>query len=435
MLRISHRLAAASCILLTAFTTTACSHRTRPAPAAPTVATSIAQLGVIQPSVQLAGIVAPYENVAIQTTLTEPTDAVNVQEGDRVTQGEVLAQLDTADLQAMLAADVAAANGNQANTSHTIYQGSLTISQGVNTVRAAQAALTRDQDDLNRYQALYGNGYVSQQQVADQAATVRNDAATLASAQQAVQANGTLNSAGLQQSSVQQSKAQEQQALAQAQQERVQIAKATITSPINGVVVNRNLNPGEYPGTRQIFTLQQIDPIYAVLHGSGAQIANIQTGTRAIISSGDIGTAQYVGSVIGVLNQIAPGSTDFQVKILLQNPEQKLRPGMAVQGTIALPTIRGVRIPETAFTDDNHNAVLTVADDGTVKTVPVSERANDGTISIVSGITSGTRIVSDGQSSVGDGEKIVYQGESPAEENATPAPASSGAPHGRHASQ
>jgi RND family efflux transporter MFP subunit len=390
---------------------------------------------VIQPSVQLAGIVAPYENVAIQTTLTEPTDAVNVQEGDRVTQGEVLAQLDTADLQAMLAADVAAANGNQANTSHTIYQGSLTISQGVNTVRAAQAALTRDQDDLNRYQALYGNGYVSQQQVADQAATVRNDAATLASAQQAVQANGTLNSAGLQQSSVQQSKAQEQQALAQAQQERVQIAKATITSPINGVVVNRNLNPGEYPGTRQIFTLQQIDPIYAVLHGSGAQIANIQTGTRAIISSGDIGTAQYVGSVIGVLNQIAPGSTDFQVKILLQNPEQKLRPGMAVQGTIALPTIRGVRIPETAFTDDNHNAVLTVADDGTVKTVPVSERANDGTISIVSGITSGTRIVSDGQSSVGDGEKIVYQGESPAEENATPAPASSGAPHGRHASQ
>ena len=42
--------------------------------------------------------------------------------------------------------------------------------------------------------------------------------------------------------------AQEKVAMAQAQQVRVQIAKAAIVSPIDGVVVNRNLNPGEYPG-------------------------------------------------------------------------------------------------------------------------------------------------------------------------------------------
>ncbi len=53
----------------------------------------------------------------------------------------------------------------------------------------------------------------------------------------------------------------------------MQIAKATITSPIDGVVVNRNINPGEYPGNREIFTLQQVDPIYAVLHASSEQVA------------------------------------------------------------------------------------------------------------------------------------------------------------------
>ena len=64
-----------------------------------------------------------------------------------------------------------------------------------------------------------------------------------------MQANGSsLSAPGLQQSSVAQAKAQEEVALAQAQQIRVSISKATIISPIDGVVVNRNLNPGEYPG-------------------------------------------------------------------------------------------------------------------------------------------------------------------------------------------
>src|SRR5581483_9488870 len=103
MLPIFRRLPAAGCVLLAVCITTACSHRTRPTSPTATVTTSVAQFGSIQPSEQLAGIVAPYENVAIQTTLTEPTDTVNVQEGDHVTQGEVLAQLDTADLQATLA--------------------------------------------------------------------------------------------------------------------------------------------------------------------------------------------------------------------------------------------------------------------------------------------------------------------------------------------
>ena len=80
---------------------------------------------------------------------------------------------------------------------------------------------------------------------------------------------------GLQSSAVQQSAAQEQVAISQADQVRVQIAKAAIVSPINGVVVNRNINPGEYPGNREIFTLQQVDPIYAVLHASSEEIARI----------------------------------------------------------------------------------------------------------------------------------------------------------------
>ena len=401
---------------------TGCASHTAAPPAPPFVATAIASAGVIHPTQRLAGIIAPYENVAIQSTLTEPADSVPVQEGDTVTRGELLAQLDTADLQAQLEADLATATSQRAGTTHSEYQGSLNITTGIGQLSSAQAGvqqaranLQRDERDLERDESLLQSGYISEQQVQSQEATVRDDQASLRTAQadlvtarSTVVANGGIGSPGLQSSSVQQAAAQEQVAVAQADEVRVMIAKATIVSPVDGVVVNRNINPGEYPGTRQIFTVQQIDPIFAILHGSSDQVANIEPHASAQIQAPDPGGRDLLvtGSVIGVLNQIIPGSTDFEVKILIRNPAHALRPGMAVVGAVALPAVRGIRIPTTAFTDDNHDTIDVVTPMDTIKTVKVAELAGDGTTSIVTGVAPGTRVVADGQTSVGDGEKV-----------------------------
>ncbi len=408
---------------LTILVAAGCGRHAPAPPPPPFVGTTVAAFGTVNPSRALAGIIAPYENVAIQSTLAEPADTVVVQEGDVVRKGQVLAQLDTADLQAQLQSDMATANSNHANTSHTVFQGSLTIAQGVDALRSDEAAvgqaqqtLKNDQQNLDRDDNLLKQGYVSQQSVDQQATTVRNDQhvldaaqATLAGARSNVQANGSLGGSGLQAAAVQQSQAQEDVALAQARQVQVSIAKATIYSPIDGVIVNRNINPGEYPGNRQIFTIQQVDPVYAVLHGSSSQVADIKSGAPATIVASDVRQTRLAGSVIGVLNQVVPGSTDFIVKVLLPNPGHRLRSGTAVQGSVALPALRGVRVPETAFIDDNHNTLLTVGPDGTVKTAKVSEIGNDGVVSVISGIPSGTRVVSNGQTSVGDGEKVSYR--------------------------
>lgn len=402
-----------------------CAGRSGPGPSpAPYVDTTVTSFGSIEPARQLAGVVAPYQNVAIQSTLAEPAYAVYVREGDRVHSGEVLARLDTSDLQAQLESDLATANSNHANTVHTVYQGSLNISQGQDTFRADEAALRQAQQtlsndtlNLTRDQKLLAQGYVSQQSVDAQQTLVRNDQqavntanSNVSAAQSAVTANGSLSGSGLQASAVQQSAAQEKVALAQADQVRVQIAKATIVSPIEGVVVNRNLNPGEYPGNRELFTLQQVDPIYAVLHASSEQVARIENDALATVTAADLnGTARFHGRVTGVLNQINPGSTDFQIKVLLANPGQRLRPGMVVQGNVATLPIRGVRVPVAAFTDDNHDAVMTVQPGDTVKTVKVAEVGSDGTNSVVTGIGTGTRIVSNGQMSLGDGERVSYK--------------------------
>ncbi|MBV8150213.1 MAG: efflux RND transporter periplasmic adaptor subunit [Candidatus Eremiobacteraeota bacterium] len=387
------------------------------------MATTVASDGPINPGEQLPGLIAPYENVAIQSTLSEPADAVYVQEGDRVHRGQVLAELNTSDLQAQLQSDLATAHSNAAATTHTVYQGGLTISQGIDQLHSAQAAarqaqttLSLDTLTLSRDRQLLSSGYISQQTIDQVQTQVHNDQqalrsaqAALASAQSNVQANGTLGSSGLQQSAVEQSKANEAVALANAQQVRTQIAKATIVSPIDGVVVNRNINPGEYPGTRQIFTLQQVDPVYAVLRGSGSQIARIVAGARATVTVSDLQGARFSGPVIGILNQIVPGSTDFQVKVRLENASGRLRPGMSILGGVSLPSVYGVRVPLTAFTDDNHNALMSVDADGIVHTLHVVEVADDGRNAVVRGLSAGTRVVNDGQTSVGDGEKVAVK--------------------------
>lgn len=416
---------AGSLLLLPATALAGCSHPAGPAAQpAPFVATSVVSVGAIDPREQIPGLIAPYQNVAIQSTLTEPADDVYVQEGDRVHIGQVLARLDTADLQAQLQSDVATAHANAASTTHTVYSGSLSISQGVDQLHSAQAAeqqaqktLAFDTLTLQRDEQLLRQGFIAQQTVDQFETTVHNDQqalrtaqANVASAQSNVQANGSsVNAPGLQQSSIEQAKAQEAVALANAQQIRVQIAKATIVSPINGVVVNRNLNPGEYPGTRQIFTLQQVDPVYAVLQASGLQVAQISSHATASIVVSDLGGKQVSGPVVGVLNQIVPGSTNFQVKVQLDNRANKLRPGMSVLGHVNLPSVRGARVPVTAFTDPNHDRVLTVDAQGTVHAVSVTEVADDGTTAVVRGLQNGTRIVNDGASSVGDGEKVAIK--------------------------
>jgi len=418
-------LAAATC-LAAAFLLDGCGKSAAKPPQPPTVSTAVAQSGTIYPNELLPGLIAPFQNVAISSTLVEPALQVDVAEGDRVRRGEILAVLDTTDLRAQMEADIAQAKSDAAGATHTSDQGLLTIQQSQQSVVNTQEALTqarqtlaRDSLDLSRYQQLDAKGYIAQQQVAQQLALVRNDraavnsaAASVRSAQEQVVSNGTLqNPNGLQASSVAQAVALEKVALAQADQIRASIAKATIYSPIDGVVVNRNLNVGEYPGTRQIFTLQQVDPIYAILHASGTQVASVAVGTPAKIVASDLGALgrNQTGRVAGVLNEVNPGSTDFQIKVLLRNPSGKLRPGMAIEGNVALPPLTGVKIPATAFLDDNHDTIMTVGDDSTVKTVKVQEAGNDGTVAVVSGIAPGTRVVSDGQTSVGDGEKVAVR--------------------------
>jgi RND family efflux transporter MFP subunit len=394
-----------------------CSHAQQPRKVALAKVPVIAAApGSVTPRSTLGGLIVPFQNVQITSTLVEPADTVSVEEGDHVSKGQVIAQLDTQDLVAQLQSALGTAASDEAKTKSTYLQAGLTIAQNGNTINAGQAAvrqaqqtLATDRVNLTRDGQLVKQGYLAQQAYDQQATLVANDAQAVRSAQvtlqntvSQVQTNGT-TSTGLQGATVAAAKADEQTAIGAANQLRVQIAKAAITSPIDGVVVNRNLNPGEYPGTRQIFTLQESDKVYAVLNGSGGQIVGVKTGSPVHIISTDRATLNGTAAVSAVLDQLTPGSTNFVIKAVLPNPGDRFHSGMVVTGLVSQPQTSGVRIPRTAFTDDTQTTVQTIINSA-IKTLPVTLVAEDGKYAVVEGLHNGEFVVVNGQLGLSDGQ-------------------------------
>lgn len=385
-------------------------HSASSLPARPAITTAVAQQGTVQPTEILPGTIAPFQNVAISNTLAEPASAVFVQEGQTVHRGEVLAVLATDDLRANLEALRKAYVVAQTHIAQMRYQANLAILQGGDQVRSAHAALQQAQatlaqaeSDYARDKDLFNQGAIAQQTLQQQATLVTTDAkavqsaqATLSSAIANQEVNGTMQD-GLQAANIANAIAAAQSAEAQADQIRAQIAKATIISPVDGIVVNRNLNPGEYPGTRTLFILQEITTVYAMLNAASGQTLDIPIGAPVQVSGQVLGTRTFQGRVEAVLDQVIPGSTNFTVKVAVPNPNHVLRSGMAILGKIASPAVSGLAIPATAFVDDSRTSVLAMKAGGP-QVVSVRQIATDGATSIVTGLAPGEQVVINGQS-------------------------------------
>ncbi len=391
-------------------------------PAAIPVHVATATLRTMQPTETVAGLIAPRRSVALSSSLPEPALAVYVREGMHVNKGQILAVLATDDLRATLAAAQQTVAADRAKTLQVTFasreafaQGSSGVISAQSTVLQARATLAEDDLNLKRYAVLFKQGYLSLQTLDAQRTRVLGDQQALLAAQAkeraaaaAQSANGTQNQ-GLLASNIAAAQAQARVDQAQAQAIRAQIARATIRSPIAGIVVNRNLNPGEYPAGRQIFTLQETSSVYAVLGATSAQAFAVRPGAPAIVTRSDGSNGRSArGVVTAVLPQVAPGSTDFTVKVSFPNPSGRWQAGMPVVATVALRPVRGIEIPSSAFLNDRDDSVFVVSRGRVVKT-RVQELASDPGQSLVRGLAPGTRVVANGGLGLTNGARVAPQ--------------------------
>lgn len=236
-----------------------------------------------------------------------------------------------------------------------------------------------------------------------------------------------LEAAELQYSSEQQSLEQAQQALAQATADYTKaqddLSKTTIYSPLSGRVIALNAEQGEVvvsgtmnnPGS-VIGTIADLSEILAEVDVDENEIVHVRENQSAKVKVDALGDHVYPGRVVeigssGYSKPSQPDVTFFKVKVLLDQPDESLRPGMSARADIEtetkadalavpiqavvdrLPLDAAKTPPGTPKPDEVDTVFVVVA--GKVEQRAVQTGLSDASwVELVSGVAEGDSVVS-----------------------------------------
>ncbi len=111
-------------------------------------------------------------------------------------------------------------------------------------------------------------------------------------------------------------------------QARERLKMRTIKSPIDGVVVDRALSPGEYVGEGPILTVAQIDPLKVEVIVPVERLGSIAVGTEAEVRPEAPVGGTYRAKVTIVDRVVDAASGTFGVRLELPNPDGRLPAGL-----------------------------------------------------------------------------------------------------------
>lgn len=117
----------------------------------------------------------------------------------------------------------------------------------------------------------------------------------------------------------------------QLQEARERLSLRTIVSPVNGVVVERHLGPGEYIGEGSIMKVACINPLNVEVIVPVARYGTITKGMKAEVLPQDPPGGSYQGQVVIVDEVIDAASGTFGVRVQLPNPKHRLPAGVSCQ--------------------------------------------------------------------------------------------------------
>jgi HlyD family secretion protein len=297
------------------------------------------------------GEIVLYGNVDLrQVSLafkdSERIAQVLAQEGERVREGQVLAELDTTTL-ALRVSQAQAQMEAQEQVLRRLEAGSRPeeINQARAQVQAAQAELQLAQQQFERLQSTRdstaGRG-VSQQDVDAAEARRKVAQAQLDSARQSEQ----LAVSGPREEDIAQARAQSNVARANLALLQQQLVDAQLKAPITAVVRSRLLEAGDMASPqRPVFTLAITDPKWVRAYVQGTDLARVRPGMAAQVRIE--GVAAPLGGSIGFIASVAEftpktvqtedlrSSLVYEIRVLVEDPDDLLRLGMPATVNIA----------------------------------------------------------------------------------------------------
>ena len=282
---------------------------------------------------------------------------VPVAEGDRVKQGDLIARLDTRDVELALQraqADRAAADAQfrlvQAGSRpEDIRQADAQTAAAGGDVAAVQTELASAEADLQRFDKLFQSHSGSQKQ-RDDAATRRDMARDrLASArarENAAREGAARLKAGARREEIDAARARVASADAQIAALEKNKADATVVAPIAGVVSERLLDPGEVVAPRApMVVLTDLDNAWAEVFVDEPQVPRLKIGQPATVFTDAGGSIPGKISFISSKAEFTPRNVQtaedrsklvYRVKIAVDNRQGVLKQGMPVEAEIPL---------------------------------------------------------------------------------------------------
>ncbi|HEY4011378.1 MAG TPA: efflux RND transporter periplasmic adaptor subunit [Acidobacteriaceae bacterium] len=368
-------------------------------------------VGPISEEIPADAILAPLAQAALAPKISAPVRAEYVQRGAHVRKGQLLLTLEDRDLE-----------GNAVDS-----KGAVTSAQAAYTT-ATQATIPEDvqkaQLDVDQAKAnleVANRTAEERKRLLAQGAIAGRDTDTAIAA--AVQAQATYDTAVKHLQSVENTTrhtdAQSAQGQLTSAQGRLmnaeaQIGYANLRSPINGVVTDRPLFPGETAtaGTAAI-TVMDTSSLLAKLHIAQASAQKLHVGDKAELAIPGIAEPQPA-TVSLISPALDPGSTTVEVWLKLANPDGRYKVGTPVHATMHGTTIpNAVQLPANAIVpgEDGGTNVLVVGADGTAKkrAVKVGIRTTDK-VQILEGVTPADMVITEGGYGLDDGTKVKVGG-------------------------
>ena len=203
-----------------------------------------------------------------------------------------------------------------------------------------------------------------------------------------------------------------------------QLSYSEIRSPINGVVTDRPLYPGEMASAgTPLLTVMDVSEVTARAHIAQQSAALLKVGDEATVAAPGI-EVPVTGKISLVSPALDPGSTTVEVWVQLKNPGGKLKPGASVQvSMIARSVPDALAIPTDALltAQDGTTSVMLAGSDGRAHEKQVKAGVREqNRVQIVEGISSGDHVVASGAYGLPDNSKIT-QAPAPGAESSPPA--------------
>jgi RND family efflux transporter MFP subunit len=291
--------------------------------------------------------------------------------GDRVAQGQVLAEIEAPELQQQVMQ--AASSLDQARS--TLEQVKASLAQGVANRELARVSAAR-------YGNLEKRGIVSRQENDTYQARYQADAAAVDALQKGVSAA---------QNSVSASEAN----LARLKQV---FSYLKVRAPFAGVITLRNVDQGTLiaAGNTMLFRVAQTGTLRTFINAPQVNASEMRPGQTAQIVFNELPGKVFEGKVARSAGALDPATRTLLVEVQVANPKNELMPGMYANVTIrALREDPPLLIPSEALISRAEGTLVAVVDDSsTVHFRPVRVGRDSGSeIEVLSGIQEGMKVV------------------------------------------